>query len=139
MSQKLLLLILDGWGYGVQDSKNAIHVANTPFIDELSKTKPSSTLLTHGAYVGLPDNQMGNSEVGHLNIGSGRVLSQDLQRINNDCEEDNLVRNKKLLECINYCNNNDKSLHLIGLVSDGGIHSHQKHLYEICRLSLIHI
>ena len=135
MSQKLLLLILDGWGYGVQDSKNAIHVANTPFIDKLSKTKLSSTLLTHGAYVGLPDNQMGNSEVGHLNIGSGRVLSQDLQRINNDCEEGNLVRNKKLLECINYCNNNDKSLHLIGLVSDGGIHSHQKHLYEICRIA----
>ena len=83
MSQKLLLLILDGWGYGVKDSRNAIHVANTPFIDKLSKTKLSSTLLTHGAYVGLPDNQMGNSEVGHLNIGSGRVLSQDLQRINN--------------------------------------------------------
>ena len=135
MSQKLLLLILDGWGYGVQDSRNAIHVANTPFIDKLSKTKLSSKLLTHGAYVGLPDNQMGNSEVGHLNIGSGRVLSQDLQRINNDCEEGNLVRNKKLLECINYCNNNDKSLHLIGLVSDGGIHSHQKHLYEICRIA----
>ena len=135
MSQKLLLLILDGWGYGIQDSRNAIHVANTPFIDKLSKTKLSSTLLTHGAYVGLPDNQMGNSEVGHLNIGSGRVLLQDLQRINNDCEEGNLVRNKKLLECINYCNNNDKSLHLIGLVSDGGIHSHQKHLYEICRIA----
>ena len=135
MSQKLLLLILDGWGYGVQDSRNAIHVANTPFIDNLSITKLSSTLLTHGAYVGLPDNQMGNSEVGHLNIGSGRVLFQDLQRINNDCEEGNLVHNKKLLECINYCNNNDKSLHLIGLVSDGGIHSHQKHLYEICRIA----
>ena len=135
MSQKLLLLILDGWGYGIQDSRNAIHVANTPFIDKLSKTKLSSTLLTHGAYVGLPDNQMGNSEVGHLNIGSGRVLLQDLQRINNDCEEGSLVRNEKLLECINYCNNNDKSLHLIGLVSDGGIHSHQKHLYEICRIA----
>ena len=135
MKKTVLLLILDGWGLGKANSKNAIHTAKTPFIDSLYNSEPNSALLTHGSYVGLPKNQMGNSEVGHLNIGSGRAQLQDLQRINKDCRNGNFYQNKKLIDCFNYCNKNNKPLHLIGLVSDGGIHSHSNHLYEICRIA----
>ena len=107
----------------------------TPFINSLYKTCPHSELLTDGEKVGLPDGQMGNSEVGHLNIGAGRIVDQDLVKINNACKDESISFNKSLNESFEYVNQNKSSLHLIGLVSDGGIHSHQNHLYKLCELA----
>ena len=136
--KKTILMILDGWGHGDHSKSDAIFNAKTPFIDSLYKDALSSELLTHGEHVGLPDGQMGNSEVGHLNIGAGRVVFQDLAKINNDVKNDEIRVNEQLLASFRYCLDNNKPLHLMGLVSDGGIHSHNKHLYEICRLAKQH-
>jgi signal peptidase I len=108
---------------------DVIYNADTPFINSLYKKCPNSELLTDGEKVGLPDGQMGNSEVGHLNIGAGRIVDQDLVKINNACKDESISFNKSLNESFEYVNQNKSSLHLIGLVSDGGIHSHQNHLY----------
>lgn len=132
--QKAALIILDGWGHGQLNEGNAIYKAKTPFIDSLYKRVPNSKLLTHGENVGLPHNQMGNSEVGHLNIGAGRVVLQELEKINHSINNNSFQKNKRLLKAILYAKKNNKPIHLMGLLSNGGIHSHQKHLEHLCKV-----
>lgn len=132
-SQKVALLILDGWGKGENNNTNAIYKANTPFIDGLSSF-PTSQLLTHGKYVGLPEGQMGNSEVGHINIGAGRIVFQELQRINIAIKDKGIVRNKEFQHLIESAKNGNKTVHLLGLVSDGGVHSHINHFSGLVKL-----
>ncbi|CAN5745988.1 2,3-bisphosphoglycerate-independent phosphoglycerate mutase [soil metagenome] len=122
---------MDGWGLGKVKSSDAIQHANVPFVSSLYSKYPNSTLITCGEAVGLPDGQMGNSEVGHLNLGAGRIVYQELQRINVAIRNNEFQQNPILLNAINYAINNNKALHLIGLVSDGGVHSHIKHLKAI--------
>ena len=133
--KKTVLVILDGWGHGDKKNSDAIHHANTPFIDSLYTKYPNSELLTNGENVGLPKGQMGNSEVGHLNIGAGRIVYQDLAKINIACANNSIAAMENLKKTFQYVKENNKALHLIGLVSDGGIHSHQNHLYKICELA----
>lgn len=123
-----MLVILDGWGIGTDPARSAIAQANTPFYDGLIKNAPHAQLLTHGKNVGLPDGQMGNSEVGHLNIGAGRVVYQDLARISKLIEDDRLGENEVLNSFIDRVNSTGKTLHIMGLLSDGGVHSHIEHL-----------
>lgn len=132
MSKKVALLILDGWGHGDQSKSDGIYNANTPFMDELEKNAPSAELLTHGEYVGLPEGQMGNSEVGHLNIGAGRIVYQELTRINKSIAEGDFQLNKTLIEAFDYAETNQKPIHLMGLVSTGGVHSSIDHLFALC-------
>ncbi len=132
MQQKVILLILDGWGLGTDDKVSAIAHAETPFMDSLFKNYPHSTLEASGLAVGLPEGQMGNSEVGHTNIGAGRVVYQDLVRINQAVKTDELAQNPHLKEALAYAKNNHKKIHFIGLVSDGGVHSHIEHLKGLC-------
>jgi len=132
--KKTVLLILDGWGKGRGDETDGIHLANTPYIDNLYSKYPNSTLVTHGEAVGLPEGQMGNSEVGHLNIGAGRIVYQDLVRINNAIKDKTFFENETLLDAINTAKSANKKVHLIGLVSKGGVHSSQEHLYALCDL-----
>lgn len=134
MSKKVILVIMDGWGLGKTASADAIQQANVPFVSSLYQTYPNTTLVTCGEEVGLPDGQMGNSEVGHLNLGAGRIVYQELQRINVAVKTGELAANQQFLKSIEYAKNNDKALHLIGLVSDGGVHSHINHLKAICDL-----
>ena len=132
----VLLLILDGWGIGKNKSVSAIEKAKTPFIDSLYLNYPHSTLEASGLSVGLPDGQMGNSEVGHLSIGSGRIVYQMLVRINKSIEEKTLEKNITLNKGLDYAIQANKNVHLIGLVSDGGVHSHINHLkamIDICQ------
>jgi 2,3-bisphosphoglycerate-independent phosphoglycerate mutase len=133
--KKVALLILDGWGFGKQDHSDAIHQAKTPVFDRLIKEHPNATLLTDGKNVGLPHGQMGNSEVGHLNIGAGRVVYQDLVKINKAVENGELAKNETLLQAFDYAKKENKKVHFLGLVSDGGIHSHQNHLIELCQIA----
>jgi 2,3-bisphosphoglycerate-independent phosphoglycerate mutase len=126
--KKVALIILDGWGYGRQDESNAILAANTPFFDSMIANYPNSKLEASGLAVGLPEGQMGNSEVGHMNLGAGRVVYQELGRINKAVIDNEFVQNETLLEAFNYAKANDKDVHLIGLVSDGGVHAHIKHV-----------
>ncbi len=128
------LIILDGWGIGRQPEADAIFQADTPFFDQLIKEHPHNTLVTYGQAVGLPEGQMGNSEVGHLNIGAGRVVYQELLKINRSIEEGSFFQNKTLLDAIHYAETQDKDIHLIGLVSDGGVHSHIRHLKALIDL-----
>jgi len=132
--KKTVLLILDGWGKGRGDKTDGIHLAKTPFIDNLYENHPNSTLVTFGEAVGLPDGQMGNSEVGHLNIGAGRIVYQDLVRINNAIKDKTFFENEVLLSAVKTAKANNKKVHLIGLVSKGGVHSSQEHLYALCDL-----
>jgi 2,3-bisphosphoglycerate-independent phosphoglycerate mutase len=129
--QKVILVIMDGWGLGKIKSSDAIQNANVPFVSSLYSKYPNTTLITCGEAVGLPEGQMGNSEVGHLNLGAGRVVYQELQRINVAVREGMFFQNEKLLASINYALQNNKPLHLMGLVSDGGVHSHINHLKSI--------
>lgn len=133
--KKVALIILDGWGKGKGDRSDAIANAQTPFFDYLVKQYPYGQLLTCGEHVGLPDGQMGNSEVGHLNIGAGRVVYQELVRINKAIREKTLEKNHVLLNAFKYAKDNNKALHFIGLVSDGGVHSSQEHLYRLCQIA----
>src|SRR6185503_16634391 len=135
MSKKVVLIILDGWGIGDGSRADAIAHSRTPFYDELLRKYPHSTLLTDGENVGLPEGQMGNSEVGHLNIGAGRIVYQDLAKINKAVREKTIDKNLVLIEALEYAKKNNKALHLMGLVSPGGIHSHQEHLYRLCDLA----
>jgi len=130
-TRKSILIILDGFGIGKHDHSDAVWEANTPFTDSLTATMPHTRLLTHGEHVGLPDGQMGNSEVGHLNLGAGRIVYQELERINVAIRENKLQEDKTLLTAIDYCKANNKTLHLMGLLSDGGVHSHINHLKAI--------
>jgi len=129
---RAMLIILDGWGIGKGDHTDAISSANTPFMDGLMNSKPHHTLRTYGENVGLPKGQMGNSEVGHLNIGAGRVVYQMLVRINKAFSENTVADNSSLKALISNAKNSDGDIHLLGLVSDGGIHSHQNHLIGLC-------
>ncbi|MBC7650607.1 MAG: 2,3-bisphosphoglycerate-independent phosphoglycerate mutase [Deinococcales bacterium] len=131
MSKKAILIIMDGWGLGNSKISDAIQNAKTPFVSSLYSKYPHSTLVTCGEEVGLPDGQMGNSEVGHLNLGAGRIVYQELQRINVAIRTQEFYTNENLLATINYAKTNSKPLHLLGLVSDGGVHSHTSHLKAI--------
>jgi 2,3-bisphosphoglycerate-independent phosphoglycerate mutase len=135
---KIMLVILDGWGHGPKPEVSAITQANTPFVDSLYQKYPNSELVTYGEEVGLPEGQMGNSEVGHLNIGAGRVVYQELVRINKAIREKTLQQNETLLNALNYAKANDTNVHLLGLVSDGGVHSHLNHLKGICDITEEH-
>jgi 2,3-bisphosphoglycerate-independent phosphoglycerate mutase len=137
-NQKVILLILDGWGIGNKSKSDVIFNANTPYIDSLYTKYPHSQLQTSGNNVGLPDGQMGNSEVGHLNIGAGRVVYQDLVRINKAVEDNSIAENEALVNAFTYAKENNKAVHFIGLVSNGGVHSSDKHLYKLCDLTKDH-
>lgn len=133
--KKVALMILDGWGHGDHTKSNAMKNANTPFIDSLYKNYPNSELHTDGQHVGLPKGQMGNSEVGHLNIGAGRVVYQDLVKINKAVHENTFKENTVLNAAFKEAKENNKAVHFIGLLSDGGIHSHESHLHHMCKLA----
>ena len=133
--KKVALLILDGWGHGNETKSNAMGNAKTPFVDSLYKNHPNSEILTDGEHVGLPTGQMGNSEVGHLNIGAGRVVYQDLVKINNAVKNNTFKDNEELNKAFDYAKTNDKPIHFMGLLSDGGIHSHETHLHHLCELA----
>ena len=135
MTKKAILVILDGWGHGAKDETNAIHLANTPFVDSLYTKYPNTELVTYGEEVGLPEGQMGNSEVGHLNIGAGRVVYQDFARINKAVADNSISTERTLTDAFEYAKENGKKVHLMGLVSSGGIHSHENHLYKLCEMA----
>jgi 2,3-bisphosphoglycerate-independent phosphoglycerate mutase len=138
MSKKVILVIMDGWGLGQVPNADAIQHAKVPFVSSLYQEYPHSTLITCGESVGLPDGQMGNSEVGHLNLGAGRIVYQELQRINVAIRKGEFAENKTLVGAIEFAKQNNKPLHLLGLVSDGGVHSHTSHLIAICDLCQAH-
>ncbi|WP_235985754.1 2,3-bisphosphoglycerate-independent phosphoglycerate mutase [Mucilaginibacter segetis] len=133
--KKVALIILDGWGYGRTDSSNAILAANTPFFDGMLQQYPNSKLEASGEAVGLPAGQMGNSEVGHMNLGAGRVVYQELGRINKAVRDNEFVQNQVLADAFDYAKQNKRDLHFIGLVSDGGVHAHINHLKGLCDAS----
>ena len=130
MNRKVLLMILDGWGEGKHDHSNAIYTQGAPFIDSLRAKYPMSHLQACGEYVGLPDGQMGNSEVGHMNLGAGRVVYQDLVKINMACRDHKLLDNKEIRAAYDYVKTSGGKLHFMGLCSHGGVHSSLDHLYE---------
>jgi 2,3-bisphosphoglycerate-independent phosphoglycerate mutase len=135
MSKKVCLVILDGWGNGDLNAGNAVHIAKTPFADYLTQRYPSATLRTDGENVGLPEGQMGNSEVGHMNIGAGRVVYQDLVKINVAIRNGEFSQNSVLKEAFLHAAQQGKRVHLMGLVSDGGVHSHISHLKALCDMA----
>lgn len=132
----VLLAILDGWGYGEKSASNAVHVADTPNMDTWQREFPFTTLVAHNGLVGLPEGQMGNSEVGHLNIGAGRIVYQDFTRINRAIESGDFFQNETLLKSIRKVKAGGGALHLLGLVSDGGVHSHLNHLKALVEMAL---
>lgn len=131
-NRKVALIILDGLGYGKDDQSNAVKAANTPFLDELLATCPHATLEASGEAVGLPAGQMGNSEVGHMNLGAGRVVYQELGRIHKAVADGEFDRNSTLQDAFRYAKTNGKRVHFIGLLSDGGVHAHTRHLKGLC-------
>ena len=136
MKDKLtMLMILDGFGDNSNKEGNAVKQANTPNIDKLMKKYASTDIYTSGSYVGLPDEQMGNSEVGHTNIGAGRIVYQELTRITKSIEDGDFFSNQELIAAIDNCKKNNSKLHILGLVSDGGVHSHDRHLYGLLELA----
>ncbi len=128
MNKKVILMILDGWGKSPDPKISAIDNANTPFVDSLYKEYPNANLLTDGMNVGLPEGQMGNSEVGHMNLGAGRIVYQDLAKINLAVKENTLKDEKVLKDAFEYAKKNNKAVHFLGLLSDGGVHSHITHI-----------
>ena len=134
MNTPLILMILDGFGIADPGKANAISVANTPNLDKLFKENPCIQIGASGMNVGLPNGQMGNSEVGHTNIGAGRVVYQELTRITKSIEDGDFFDNPELNKAIDNAVKNNSSLHLIGLLSDGGVHSHNSHLYALLKL-----
>jgi 2,3-bisphosphoglycerate-independent phosphoglycerate mutase len=133
--KKFVLIIMDGWGHGKKDASDAIFNAKTPFVDSLYSNYANSELITSGEDVGLPEGQMGNSEVGHLNIGAGRVVYQDLVKINKEVKSKDLYKNKALKDAFTYAKANDKKVHFLGLVSEGRVHSSQAHLHALCDMA----
>ena len=121
MANKVLLMILDGWGKGDHGHDDVVFSAHPEYIDSLEATYPSAQLRTDGENVGLPEGQMGNSEVGHLNIGAGRVVYQDLVKINRACRDDSILKNPEIVKAFSYAKENGKQVHFMGLVSDGGV------------------
>ncbi len=130
----VMLMILDGWGINENERSNAIKMANTPNYDKLVRMYPNTTIATSGEDVGLPEGQMGNSEVGHMNIGAGTIIYQESTRISKSIKDGDFFDNKALLQSIENCKKNNSSLHLFGLLSDGGVHSYNSHLYAILEL-----
>ena len=128
MNKKVILMILDGWGKSPDPKASAIDNANTPFIDSLYSKYPNAQLRTDGLNVGLPEGQMGNSEVGHMNLGAGRIVYQDLAKINLAVANETMNQEKPLMDAFDYAKKNNKTVHFLGLVSDGGVHSHTSHL-----------
>ena len=151
MNKKVILIILDGWGIPLKPTVSAIDAANVPFVRSLSSRYPNSRLEASGLAVGLPVGQMGNSEVGHMNLGAGRVVYQDLVKVNKAVDEHTLDTEPMLVDALNYAKGSGKKVHFIGLVSDGGVHAHLNHikallsiahahnLTDVFVLSLIHI
>jgi 2,3-bisphosphoglycerate-independent phosphoglycerate mutase len=135
MINNIGLIILDGWGIGDHSKSDAIFNANTPFMDGLLSKYPNATLKTSGEDVGLPDGQMGNSEVGHMNIGAGRIVYQELTRINKSIREGDFFKNEVLIDAMKTAKEKGVKLHLIGLVSKGGVHSNQEHIYALCEMA----
>ncbi|HQJ90623.1 MAG TPA: 2,3-bisphosphoglycerate-independent phosphoglycerate mutase [Paludibacteraceae bacterium] len=135
MSKKVLLMILDGWGFGNKGKADVIASTPTPYWDSLLKNYPYSQLQASGEYVGLPDGQMGNSEVGHLNIGAGRVVYQDLVKINRACKDNSIMENPEIKSAFSYAKENGKNIHFMGLTSNGGVHSSLDHLYKLCDIA----
>ncbi len=133
-NKKVILIIMDGWGLGQIKSSDAIQHAKTPFVSALYNKYPHTSIITCGEDVGLPDGQMGNSEVGHLNLGAGRIVYQELQRINVAIKTGHFAKNEQLLKAIEFARQHNKTLHLLGLISDGGVHSHINHVKAITDL-----
>lgn len=137
-AKKVALVILDGWGQGAGDKTDGVFLAKTPFVDSLYTKYAHAQLITYGDKVGLPGGQMGNSEVGHLNIGAGRIVYQDLLKIDIAVEDNSISNNEVLIDAIQHAKKNNKKIHLLGLVSDGGVHSSQEHLYKLCDIAKEH-
>ena len=133
--KKALLMILDGWGIGKKGEGDVIYNTPTPYLDYLYAVSAHSQLMACGEDVGLPDGQMGNSEVGHLNIGAGRIVYQDLVKINRACKDGSIMQNEEIVSAFSYAKENDKAVHFMGLTSDGGVHSSLDHLYKLCEIS----
>jgi 2,3-bisphosphoglycerate-independent phosphoglycerate mutase len=131
MNKKVILMILDGWGMSPDPKVSAIDNAQTPYIDSLYTKYPNASLRTDGLHVGLPEGQMGNSEVGHMNLGAGRIVYQDLVKINLAIKDNTLRKEHVLLDAFDYAKKHDKNVHFLGLVSDGGVHSHINHLFGL--------
>lgn len=136
--KKAMLIIMDGWGHGQNAAASAIAQAKTPNVDSYYRSYPNAELRTDGEFVGLPEGQMGNSEVGHLNLGAGRIVYQELQRIFVAIRSGELAANATLLSTLSYAQQQNKRIHLIGLVSEGGVHSHSKHLMALCDIAKAH-
>src|SRR5438477_5146254 len=134
-NKPLVLVILDGWGYAPPSKANAISLARKPFYDSLLRDYPNTLIHTSGRYVGLPQGQMGNSEVGHLNIGAGRVVYMDITKIDLMIEKGDFFTNQALLSAMKHARSGGRRLHVFGLLSDGGVHSHQNHLYALLRMA----
>ena len=135
MAKKALLMILDGWGIGDHGKDDVIFNTPTPYWDYLIENYPNSQLQASGENVGLPDGQMGNSEVGHLNIGAGRVVYQDLVKINRACADNSIMQNPEIVSAFDYAKKNNKNIHFMGLTSNGGVHSSLDHLFKLCDIS----
>jgi len=138
MKNRVMLVIMDGLGYGRDYPGNAVNLANKPNLDRFIKEYPNTSIKASGLDVGLPDGQMGNSEVGHLNIGSGRVVYQDLSLITKEIKEGQFFENEVLLNAVKSAKDNNKALHLLGLISEGGVHSHINHVYALLELAKKH-
>ena len=135
MANKVLLMILDGWGKGDHGHDDVVYSADPVYINGLEAKYPSAQLLTDGENVGLPDGQMGNSEVGHLNIGAGRIVYQDLVKINRACADGSILQNKEIVSAFSYAKEHGKNIHFMGLTSNGGVHSSLEHLFKLCDIS----
>ena len=135
MANKVLLMILDGWGIGNHTKSDVIYSTNPQFINNLTASYPHAELRTDGENVGLPEGQMGNSEVGHLNIGAGRVVYQDLVKINRACRDNSILNNPEVVAAFEYAKANGVNVHFMGLTSDGGVHSSLDHLFKLCDIS----
>ena len=134
----VVLVILDGWGISKYKKGNALKAGKTPFITKLRKTDPTSKLKCFGQYVGLPKGFQGNSEVGHINIGAGRIVSQMLEIINKKIKDKSFFHDKQILQAIKNCKKYNSTLHLMGMLSDKGVHSHQAHLFALLKLAKQH-
>ena len=135
MKRNISLIILDGYGLSESVKGNAVKLAKTPFLNKLFNEYPNNTLMASGLSVGLPEGQMGNSEVGHLNLGAGRVVHQSLSRINKSIENKDFFKNKIILEAFEHAKKNKSKVHILGLISDGGVHSHIDHVEAIFELA----
>ena len=135
MDKKVLLMILDGWGIGNGTKSDVISTIHPEYISAMTEQYPHAQLRTDGENVGLPNGQMGNSEVGHLNIGAGRVVYQDLVKINRACADNSIYANDEIVKAFEYAKQNGVSVHMMGLTSDGGVHSSIEHLYKLCEIA----